>query len=779
VAAAPVILAAEPSVATFLDVVAAALRAAGAFNRDDQTRPAAVLWPDRDRQWSTLLPRLRALHPILTLGELDAETRSGPAYWLRYALLHEVPAEDGLVPVVYLPGVSRTDLRAVEECPRPLRPIAELQYRGTFWSHRNGRDWTVAAFLGSADAGVGLEVAADAATKDALLQSLTVLADLPLSRLRRFTPLRAEFFHGLLTPDEARSLLEWLDEPETFRQTATPEAWRSFRALLRQHYGFDPERDGPLTGAEKLGGREGRWANVWNRFREAPAKYPHLPELLRRARPADKAQLDLFGDGAWSETWPQDNEAAESALRDGLSALASVGPVETRKIIAQLDAEHGPRRQWVWAELGRSPLAAALGHLAALAEFTERVPGGATLTDVATAYATWGWQADAAMLGALGAVELAADVGAVGAAIRAVYRPWLADAATAYQSAAKVGVSEMPPLTVDPGTCIVFADGLRYDVAHSLADLVRRPGQTAELSWRFGALPGVTPTAKPAVSPVADRVGPWTGFDTAASGSSTKLTAEGLRKLLADAGWEVLAGGETGDPSGRAWTESGAIDQSGHGHGWKLAHYLPGEVRTIAHRIADLLAAGWRRVVVVTDHGWLLLPGGLPKSELPEHLTELRKGRCAGLKPNAATDELILPWHWDGSVRIAVARGIACYEAGKEYEHGGLSPQECVIPVMTVTTSQSAVPIAISGVLWRGLRCEVRVENGSPEVMVDIRTKAGDAASSIVLAPKPVTCNGSASLVVEDEDREGEAAHVVLLDSAGRLLAQQVTTVGG
>lgn len=50
-------------------------------------------------------------------------------------------------PDSYLPGTSRADLRAIEIGPRELQPLAELQYRGVFWSQANGKDWTVNAFL--------------------------------------------------------------------------------------------------------------------------------------------------------------------------------------------------------------------------------------------------------------------------------------------------------------------------------------------------------------------------------------------------------------------------------------------------------------------------------------------------------------------------------------------------------------------------------------------------------------------------------------------------------
>ncbi len=102
-------------------------------------------------------------------------------------------------------------------------------------------------------------------------------------------------------------------------------------------------------------------------------------------------------------------------------------------------------------------------------------------------------------------------------------------------------------------------------------------------------------------------------------------------------------------------------------------------------------------VVVVTDHGWLLLPGDLPNAELPQHLTTIRKGRCAVLKAGAQTDQHTAPWRWDSSVCVAVASGIACYEAGVQYEHGGISPQECVVPVITVSKPACAAAPEAAG----------------------------------------------------------------------------------
>jgi hypothetical protein len=265
------------------------------------------------------------------------------------------------------------------------------------------------------------------------------------------------------------------------------------------------------------------------------------------------------------------------------------------------------------------------------------------------------------------------------------------------------------------------------------------------------------------------------------AGTTTRVTADVLRRQLAEIGVQVLGEDELGDPAGRAWTELGAIDAYGHQHGWKVAHHLAGELRALERRILALLDAGWRQVVVVTDHGWLMLPGGLPKVELPEHLTIIRKGRCARLKPDTQVDYQTVPWRWDAAVRIALAPGIYCFEAGKEYEHGGMSPQECVTPVLTVArpSGVDSLNVAISSVGWRGLRCVVKTTEASSDLYADIRTRAGDPATSLVTASKPIGMDGSVSLLMQDTDREGQAALVVIMDERGTVLAQHATIVGG
>ena len=126
-------------------VVAALRSAAQAYAAGDQVAPCAVLWPDPERLWERIVPQMRALTPeLFVLGNYAPEQRTGPALWLRCleARAIAVAPAAGTVPIIYLPGISREQLRAVEECPPELAALVELQFRGTVWLHINGKEWT-------------------------------------------------------------------------------------------------------------------------------------------------------------------------------------------------------------------------------------------------------------------------------------------------------------------------------------------------------------------------------------------------------------------------------------------------------------------------------------------------------------------------------------------------------------------------------------------------------------------------------------------------------------
>ena len=109
------------------------------------------------------------------------------------------------------------------------------------------------------------------------------------------------------------------------------------------------------------------------------------------------------------------------------------------------------------------------------------------------------------------------------------------------------------------------------------------------------------------------------------------MTTDRFRQLLLAEGYQYISADEMGDPTGRAWAEEGKLDKLGHTEQEKLAARVDEQVELLIERINGLLDAGWPEIRVVTDHGWLWLPAGLPKVELPRYLTKSRWARCASI----------------------------------------------------------------------------------------------------------------------------------------------------
>jgi len=779
------------AMATLLEAVRASLAHAARYNPGDVVAPAAVLWTDADGQWRPVVEQLRGLMPeLLTLGDYDAETRTGPAIWLRCVIEPAVrvdkfpdlawPADT--VAVIYMPGVSRQTLRAVEECPDALKPLVELQYRGTVWTQKNGKDWTIRAFLVSDDGGLGLDVAEDTLTLQAMQGALSQLAVTPVARLRT-KRLEAEDFDRLMIGDTPRDVLLWLGDPDNTRGQWDEGKWSAFRNRCRQDYGFDPETDGEIVGGEQLGQRKDAWYGVWERFAESPALYPGITALLRRAKPKGTLIFE-------KEPWPDENDSAEKQLRGALVEVGSMNPAEARQRLEQLEVENHPRRKWVWARLGMCPLANALEHLAMLAKRTTTTLGGDSADAIAKLYAEGAYLADDGAMRALACMKTAEDTAAVQAAVRCVYLPWLEDTARHFQNcvAAKAlpTVAQQEGIEAEAGECILFADGLRFDIGQRLAAMAGERQLQVSAGWRWTALPTVTATAKPAVSPVAEKLRGGrleADFCPETADAGDGLNIDRFRRLLSSEGFQVLGAAESGDAratNARAWTEYGEFDKLGHSLQAKLPARIEDQLDLLLERVQGFLEAGWKRVRVVTDHGWLLVPGGMPKVQLPKYLAESRWSRCASIKDSSHVEVPVAAWSWNPQERFAYAPGVHCFVAGQEYAHGGVSLQECLVPVLSfaLTGAPAGVVVTVSEVQWVGLRCRVSVQPAAEGLLADLRTKPNVPNSSIT-EPKALDADGRAALLVADDSLEGTMVSLVIVDASGRVIRKEATTVGG
>ena len=794
---------------TALDLLAAAIRTKASVS-GSMVPPAAILWTDASRDWRRLLPAMRSRIPeLFVLGDYRPDDRTGPAIWLRCLIDRTIPLPDATgdrPPVVYLPGIERGQLRAGEDCPEHLRPLVELLYRGVAWHHSNGRDWSARAFLtlraDGVPAGPGLDIAGDSETREALLRAIGEVAQTPLDELRG-RRLDANTFNRIAGVEIERDILRWLGDPGAARQTMGDARWDAFCDEARRVLRFDPEAGSDVEAGAKLAQGKGRWRDVWSRFGEAPEAFRGVANVLRRSRPA--GELVLEG----RDRWPDLNDEDEMSVRAALVELPQLPQSAACADIERLEAEHGHRRAWIWAKLGDSPLAKTLRPLAHLAEAAGKSVGGATPDDIARVYSERGWQADRNAREALALAspkheQLIADT------VRHLAESWMDESARAFQAAVRdhplpsvrtgaveagfsaAGAEIHHPIAAAENECLLFVDGLRYELGGCLAERLLDRGLTAEVRSRWAAIPTVTATAKPAITPVAaqfagDHLG--ADFQPVVRGSGRPAVAATVREAIRERGYEIVGDGalDLGPPPGaRGWRETGRIDHHGHHHDAAgFARLVEGELDRIARRVLELIEAGWASVRIVTDHGWLLLPGGLPMVTLPGHLTESKWARAAVLAGEAKPDAPLHPWHWNPDERFASPPGIACFSKRPEYAHGGLSVQECLIPDIRVRAGPANEGMAhvglprtvIRSVSWLRMRCNVLIETAPEGAAADLRL-GSLSGESVASSPKAIDADGCASLILRDDAHEDAALVLVVTASDGRILAHRNTRRG-
>lgn len=755
------------------------LRNAALYNKHELAAPTVILWPDEERLWSQCMESLRESCPVLwTLGEYSPGNATGPAVWLRYQLETYSGAE---VPVLYLPGVGRAAFRNADQMPIEATHLFALQFQGQFWTQKNGKDWTPFAFLSCADGGIGLDVSADQDTKKAIQECLPALLKVEEDSLRG-GKLEAADFRAIITKDPVRTLLQWMNNPIKIRQELEQSGseWASFCAVCRDTYQIDPENDGVITATEKLTGSSSAWCLAWERFKEAPRSYQGVKYLLESLPPAS-----LFEPP--TEYKPLSNRKEEERLEADLLSLSSATPKDALVKIKALAAEHAHRTKWVWTSLGESPLAQAIVHLKELAEIVESSGNPSTWEALADYYCSTGWRVDRCVLRAVDVARSAAVTKAVATAIRAAYLPWLEKYSTLAQALAPTypvsGPHSCRTLPVEEGTVYLFADGLRVDLARGLEEKLVAAGFSVVFEHSWSTLPTVTATAKPAWMPLAGKLGgplEGSGFQSKELGSGKTLNHARFKQLVTECGISFLESNELGLTTGCTWTEFGSFDTYGHEQGAKLAWRVGEELKGLEDRIHELLQAGWTSVKVMTDHGWLMLPGGLPKVELPKHLTASRWSRCAIPAAGAQHAFPMTSWFWDAAEAVVLAPGVSCFVAGMEYAHGGLTLQEAIIPSLTVSASfiTSAKTIVLKEIKWVGMRLNVVLE-GAQGLTIDVRSKVADASSSFAVSKITGAADGlKNSLLVDADDAIGTAAFLVVLNSNDQAIFKHPVVIG-
>ncbi len=753
------------------------------YNSSQVTPPDVILWPDPESQWLSIIDILREEIPaFLTLGKFNSEVKQGPAIWLKCMVdktLSESDWEEGIIPVIYMPGVSKGDFKKIEDAPSALQPLMEYQFTGNLWLQENGKEWTILAFVQNVEQGMGLDVAKDNATKDALIKSLPGLVQESKSFFRK--KVDADFLNELLVPQVIPNLLKWIEQGDDALTFLSLDQKEAFIEVIKSQYQLNLDYSLVLDFVKMIGTQKDPWHTVWQYFANAPHKYPKLIEYLEQATPDD------LGIGMFKlpeDSWPLFNKQKEKALYAAILNLKKKEPQFALEQLEKLAEEHKPRLQWVWMEMGQSPFAEALPKMVLLVKNSLQTYDFDSVTSLSNYYQSEGYKIDHI----LRELYLIANSKEYKETIQVIidffYRPWLEKLTVRFQELVKANAYNIADAEqqdiISKSPFILFVDAFRYDIAIAFIEQLSNRFEV-DIQQVWSAIPSLTPTSKPSVSPIVSAVSKSSEINNFQPCllSGKPLTHYYFKNELKNKGVNFInSESEIIDPSQLYWMEIGDIDEKGHQEQAAMLRRVPQLLSELKDTINRISEKGIKEITIVTDHGWLLLPGGLPKAKLHKDLVETRWGRCAELKEGVTTELLQLPWTWNPNIHIAYAPGISFFKKNEEYAHGGISMQECMIPLISIKIKEAklSAKVFIEAYKWTGLRLQVKTSAADAGYSLDIRTKRDDTKSSILLT-KPKYTDNYWKLMV-DSDFEGQACTLILLNPTGIIVDSKLIEAG-
>jgi hypothetical protein len=138
------------------------------------------------------------------------------------------------------------------------------------------------------------------------------------------------------------------------------------------------------------------------------------------------------------------------------------------------------------------------------------------------------------------------------------------------------------------------------------------------------------------------------------------------------------------------------IDSLGENNPTYFIAMLPGILRKIQIAVNHLADAGFSRAIISTDHGfaWMFATSAGNAVSKPPGEWKMTKDRALLGFGSEDSTSLVMATG-DAGIRtglgnLAVPRGMATYTAGVTYFHGGLSPQECILPVIDALLKPSS-----------------------------------------------------------------------------------------
>lgn len=359
-----------------------------------------------------------------------------------------------------------------------------------------------------------------------------------------------------------------------------------------------------------------------------------------------------------------------------------------------------------------------------------------------------------------------------------------------------------PELDAGKRVAYLMVDALRYELAQKLVELVQ-PAFEVEAEAVCGTMPGVTEVGMAALLPHAAgglrvRADSRGGLEVAVGGEVLRNREDRIAYLERHAGAPVLSL-RLEDPkqfksnlkrlgSGPLLVvvTSRELDRMGEEELGEARRYMEDVLRHIRLALHMLAKAGLEYFVVATDHGYLFGEdlAQSQKIDPPGGTTALLHRRVwvgqGGASSESYLRTALAKSGVESDLEIAVPWNLAAFKAGGSaaYFHGGLSPQEFLLPVLRLRPKAGTGGVEAGKIAWELKLGSARIT--TVHLTVTVSGQAGLFAAEwprvrieVRAAGEPCAVPVSASY--NFSDTTGEVALRSLPDRPGEIEPNAVT----
>jgi len=401
--------------------------------------------------------------------------------------------------------------------------------------------------------------------------------------------------------------------------------------------------------------------------------------------------------------------------------LASARRQQSFWVCASIPEAPGWQRRWEVVE-ALAELRIELGHSA--------MPKAASAGEMLDWYVSQGWRVDRMHRRFEALLTELHEFGQMEASIQAVrraYEAWLENLLESFTQAversglgstlaAQTRVFKEQVEQSEGKVAYFLVDALRYELGRELAESLEGKQREVEITPAVATPPTITPVGMAALLPGVERglsinLSDKGSLQVLVDGVPVRSVQDRLNLIRASEGQIAdfllnqlfdFGENELRERIGSARlviVRSQEIDEAFESDHTAAAWRYMGEIRELLDRaVARLSAAGIERFVIAADHGFVILSRPLGRERTianPGGEGELHRRCWVGRGGSAPASALRIPLaelEVAGGLDLVVPRGLAIFATAgaRRFLHGGLSPQELVIPVISIRVGSPA-----------------------------------------------------------------------------------------